>query len=257
MRPLAGRVYIEVIAGSLINDNIFFLELEVVGNDVHLLRPPTTPLVFTGAADGYHSYRFISGYSWNDALVFFDDTYAGTRQYDSFGFGGPSPRMIFGTDHGVAGRARFHYAYFGLVPSSFWGVPYCGPAVPNSTGEAGTLRMYGSILYWQNNMQLLAENLPPNQFGYFLTSQTPGFSPTGQGNLCLGGAIGRFNLPGQVQSTGATGSMSLVLDTGAMPTPAGTMSMSNGQTWSFQAWHRDLNPGPTSNLTEGLRLVLP
>jgi hypothetical protein len=28
-----------------------------------------------------------------------------------------------------------------------------------------------------------------------------------------------------------------------------------GETWNFQAWFRDMNPGPTSNLTNGLQVT--
>ncbi len=44
--------------------------------------------------------------------------------------------------------------------------------------------------------------------------------PSGSaGALCLGGAIGRFSGPGQVQVTSSTGGMSLDVDLGAMAQP--------------------------------------
>jgi hypothetical protein len=72
----------------------------------------------------------------------------------------------------------------------------------------------------------------------------------------LGGAIGRYVAPGQVQSTGATGSFELNLDLSAIPTPLGPMAALPGATWYFQAWFRDFAPfGPTSNFTDGVELT--
>jgi hypothetical protein len=35
-----------------------------------------------------------------------------------------------------------------------------------------------------------------------------------------------------------------------MPTPTGLVPVAPGETWHFQAWYRDANPGATSNLTD-------
>ena len=98
-----------------------------------------------------------------------------------------------------------------------------------------------------------------DRFSFFLTSRTQGFSanPGGsQGNLCLAGAIGRYVGPGQIQSSGATGSITLQLNLGAMPQPTGPVAAVAGQTWNFQAWYRDAVAGtPTSNFTDGLRVT--
>ena len=54
-----------------------------------------------------------------------------------------------------------------------------------------------------NDLALIASGMPAAEAGYFLVADTAGFIslPGGsQGNLCLGGKIGRF--VGQVASTG-------------------------------------------------------
>ena len=88
---------------------------------------------------------------------------------------------------------------------------------------------------------------------------TEGFvmNPAGsQGNLCLAGAIGRFVGPGEIQSSGSTGTISLDIDLTQLPQPTGTVVVSMGETWSFQLWHRDIVAGnSTSNFTDGLRIT--
>ncbi|MEZ6018433.1 MAG: hypothetical protein R3F49_25280 [Planctomycetota bacterium] len=256
MRPLGGQIYLEVVAGSLIDDNSFYLQLDVVGADLQLRRFGAPPIVFPNATDGYHSFRFVSGFSWDDAFVFYDGTFMGLKPYDSFAnFNGP--QMVFGTRDGIPGRARVHFARFGVLYDHEWGAPYCGPAVVNSSGRSGTTRMFGSILFQQNNMELRAEDLPPHTVGYFLVSPTQGASPVGQGRLCLGGAIGRYNQPGAVQSSGPTGAIHYAIDTSGIPSPTGFVPMAAGQTWNFQCWFRDANPMTTSNLTDAVSVSLP
>jgi hypothetical protein len=134
------------------------------------------------------------------------------------------------------------------------GTNYCGPAVPNSTTNSGVITATGSALATDNNVTLTASDLPANQFGYFLTSMTQGFVPNpggSQGNLCLGSPIGRFNA--QIQNSGAAGSMSIPVDLTAIPTNPASAVM-GGQTWRFQAWYRDVNPGTTSNFTDAVEV---
>ena len=141
------------------------------------------------------------------------------------------------------------------TPAAAIGTNYC-LALANSTGATGAISATGSTSVAANDVTLTAASLPTNAFGYFLTSLTqqvvvlPGGS---QGNLCLGGAIGRYVGPGQVQNSGATGSFSLALDLTATPTPNGLVAVAAGETWNFQAWHRDSVGGnATSNFTDGL-----
>lgn len=122
--------------------------------------------------------------------------------------------------------------------------------VPNSTGQGGLLTVVGSTFVVDNAVVLRAERLPANSFGYFLTSAVSGFvaQPGGsQGNLCLGGAIGRYS--GNVLGSGAAGSFSLGIDPSSTPTPTGSVTIAAGQTWHYQCWHRDANPQVTSNFT--------
>jgi len=133
---------------------------------------------------------------------------------------------------------------------------YCQPAEVNSTGRPGTLRAVGCGTLAVNTLVLTATGLPLNRFGMFLTSRATDFVPFAggsQGNLCLGGAIGRFL--SQAASTGSAGELTLQIDANQIPFPGGSHTVAPGETWNFQAWYRDLNPGPTSNFTDAVAVT--
>jgi hypothetical protein len=138
------------------------------------------------------------------------------------------------------------------------GTNYCGPGVPNSTGSSGEISAAGSDVALDNDVTLTADNLPNNAFGYFLTSLTQGMVPQPGGSLgvlCLGGNIGRYVGPGQIQNTGALGAFDLVLDLTQTPTPTGFVTIMAGETWNFTAWHRDAVGGAAvSNFTNGVSI---
>ena len=136
------------------------------------------------------------------------------------------------------------------------GTNYCSAAA-NSTGSIGTMSATGSTLASANDMTLTASGLPLGQFGIFVTSMSQGFvigaGGTSNGNLCVAGSIGRYSAPGQIQSSGNTGSFSLALDLTATPQGSTFVSIAAGETWNFQAWYRD-NVGLGSNFTDGYEL---
>jgi hypothetical protein len=135
------------------------------------------------------------------------------------------------------------------------GTPYCNPANANSTGVGATIGAVGVDFAGGQPLTLTASALPPNQFGYFITGMQQGFLPFAggsQGNLCIALPVGRFNL--QIQNSGATGEFSIGVDTLAMPMSP-PVAIQSGESWSFQAWYRDLNPGATSNFTSGVVIL--
>jgi len=156
---------------------------------------------------------------------------------------------------------HFEGATYGLDNVEFGvldpGTNFCA-ANTNSTGVAASMRATGSPFVTANAFTLVADDLPQNSFAFFLTSQTQGFvmNPGGSaGNLCLGGSIGRYVGPGQVQNAGTAGTVTLALDLTQTPTPTGLVPIAPGETWSFQCWHRDAVGGQaTSNFTDGLEV---
>ena len=121
----------------------------------------------------------------------------------------------------------------GTVPI---GNRYCSPAVPNGTGSPAELHAFGSDCAESNQMILIAAPIPYNQLGIFLTSTGQGSLPNpagSNGTLCLGGGshIGRYNLPGQIQTAnrnvGAFGGYLLRLELDLTQTPAGRRGKSS------------------------------
>lgn len=163
-------------------------------------------------------------------------------------------RIVVGSAYDDSGYNRA----FRLEMSAV-GASYCGRAIANSTGCSGRLFASGNPSVSANDLRLTARFLPLDSFGFFLTSRTPSsIYPVSQsqGRLCLGGSIGRFGGPGQVQNSGSSGSFSLAIDLAALPTPTGPAVAQPGETWYFQAWHRDANPTLTSNFTDAVKVPL-
>jgi hypothetical protein len=134
------------------------------------------------------------------------------------------------------------------------GTNYCGPGNVNSTGLPSALSAIGSTFVADNFVTLTSSQLPLNQFGYYITSQTQGFIPFpggSQGNLCLSGSVGRYS--GSIGSSGSTGLISLALDLSQTPQPAGPVSINPGESWNWQLWHRD--QGGNSNFTDGIQIT--
>lgn len=139
------------------------------------------------------------------------------------------------------------------------GTSYCGPAIANLTGLPAEISATGEVTVASNDVTLHVSSLPANSFGVFLVSQATDLVPAaggGQGTLCLGGSIGRYSGPGQIQNSGAAGEISLPLDLRQTPQPTGFVSVLASETWYYQAWYRDAVGGvATSNFTDGLEIA--
>lgn len=199
-------------------------------------------------------------------INYFDSTGAGSTPQGVHGL--QNGNILLGTGSGlllydrVAGMfstviAGIDANYITPLGSGSLGTNFCMANV-NSTGSSASMRATGSLSVAANDVTLHASSLPQNAFGFFLTSRDAGFTPNpggSQGNLCLSGSIGRYVGPGQVQNSGLTGAISLAVDLAQHPTPVGFTQVVAGDTWRFTAWHRDANPGPTSNFADGLELL--
>ena len=83
----------------------------------------------------------------------------------------------------------------------------------------------------------------------FLASPERAFiQPPGnnQGIFCLGLPRARLG-PGLGTAT-AEGTLRVTIDLGAIPMDP-PVQILPGETWTFQAWYSDQNPGPVTNLT--------
>lgn len=130
---------------------------------------------------------------------------------------------------------------------------YC-TANGNSANSAGALiTPSGTPDVSSNDLSFLVTQLPANQPGFFLMSQTQAFVPTfsgSQGNLCVGSPIVRFN--GNVLNSGMFSFVQFDVDNTDLPQ---STVFQPGDTWNFQFWYRDVNPGTTSNTSAGVSVT--
>lgn len=155
--------------------------------------------------------------------------------------------------HSIDGNQSFEVDH---VQFSRLGDPYCAPT-QHSGGVSGIQTALGSNVTSDDDVLLIASRLPTNTVGYFIGSQTQGFVANAggsQGNLCLSGAVSRFN--SSVFNSGVPRSGSLRVDLDAFPSPTGTIAVSAGESWNFQCWFRDSFGGmATSNFTNAVNIV--
>lgn len=129
-----------------------------------------------------------------------------------------------------------------------------------SNGRVGRLSATGGASIIANDLTLVAGDLPSDSFAFFITSKvptaTPNVAPSQLQYICTGGGVGRYVGPGQIQNTGAAGTISIPLDLAAMPQPTGVEAAVAGETWYFQCWSRDTYMGqPSSNFTDALAIT--
>ena len=264
------------------SDDAWLVRYDSAGNQLWLRQFGSTSadLTHDAASDGTGGV-YVSGYT-NGSLggPNAGDFDAFLARYDSGGnrtwirqFGSPGADLAYEVSTDGAGGVYVSGDTSGVLGGSTTGLSdawvarfdgritstrYCTPAVPNSTGQPGLLSATGSNPVLANDLTLFTSQLPPSSFGFFLASRTQGLvvgAGGGQGDLCLGGAIGRFVGPGQIMNSGATGSFALDVDLTRMPQPSGNVAVQPGETWNFQAWHRDANPTVTSNFTDALSVM--
>ena len=128
---------------------------------------------------------------------------------------------------------------------------YCATN-PNSSGNTASLVASGICLA-DGDLTLTTTGLPPGKIGIYMMSRDQAFVPLfggSQGNLCLGGQIVRF---GQTPVTSSLfGVATLDVDLGDLPQG---VTIQHGETMNFQLWHRDNNPGMTSNTSNGVEIL--
>ncbi len=210
----------------------------------------------TGSATLYDLYFYeqVAGQSFAPAVLLAADT--------------PDLTQIFSADQDRDGdedlvwtsRVYGQAGWFKGDALGAIGVPYCSNAIPNSTGAPGQLRAGGSDSPAVNALTLAAFDLPAGKFGFFVGSQDQGSVlpvPNSIGRLCLGGSIARFTGTGQVASSGLSGQFFVDIDLTSIPSPTGVVAAVPGETWNFQAWHRDTVAGTaTSNFTTAVSILM-
>ncbi|MDG1491601.1 MAG: hypothetical protein P8M11_06835 [Planctomycetota bacterium] len=145
------------------------------------------------------------------------------------------------------------------VTGPSFGTSFCGPAVTNSSGAPAVISVTGTPVASLNDFTLVCSSMPANSLGFFLVSQSQGFvaNPGGsQGNLCLGGAIGRYVGTGQILNSGASGEIMLPADLTMIPSPTGFIAAAPGDVFNFSTWFRDSSMGSAaSNFSQGVEVT--
>lgn len=137
------------------------------------------------------------------------------------------------------------------------GEPYCDGGSGNPDWFVGArLHLEGSHRVADDELRLVAHRLPAGTPGFFMASTLPAsMAVVGVGTLCVGGAITRFDRPGEVLVSDANGHFELHPVLNDFPGPTGTVAVQAGETWHFQAWVRDSGPAGSSRLTNAMRVT--
>ncbi len=205
-----------------------------------------------GVADSATMIQWTLG-GGHEPFPFFGPSFATTQVRAMSGDGSAAT----GWTQNVLGQKR---PVLWRMTGSTMGAVTCSATAANATGQTGKLSLLGSNAVLFGRLTMAARQLPPNAFGFFLASNTTAnvVNPGGSaGTLCLGGFIGRFVGPGQIQQVDSSGTMALNVDPTLLPNPTGPVAPLYGERWTFQGWHRDAGPaGPTSNLTDAVSVRL-
>lgn len=127
------------------------------------------------------------------------------------------------------------------------------PGVANSTGFGADIAVVGSTSVANADMGLQVTGLPADTFGMLIMSRSQAFVPGfggSQGDLCLGEPCYRYF--DSVTGSGPAGEITVFPDFDALPQAQSFVEL---ETWNFQLWYRDSNPGATSNASGALAVT--
>lgn len=252
--------YLQVGSASLTESYASQPGTATVGNDVVDPGAPPYDLLIVGrptAEQGsptlFHVDRTSTDFSTND-ITQLTGTYV-----QSF----PDAHLVL---HGPWVNSGFlcRVDSLEIVQRSQFGQQFCTQATPNSTGNIGRMTAEGFDHAFANELVLRGTGLPIGQFSLLVCSRSttlPQAIPGSMGLLCVGGSVGRLNsqirLTGVSSSAPGVGTVVFRPDLDALPQPTGAVQALSGETWTFQAWHRDVVGGAvTSNLTTAVAVTL-
>lgn len=127
---------------------------------------------------------------------------------------------------------------------------YC-EAAPNLVSSSGaTSSILGSTSLTANDLTFQVTGLPPNSFGLYFYGKGVTSVRSGNGYLCVDGAL--LRLP--VAQANVAGMLTLHVDSSIPPMASGAGQVVAGATWAFQCWYRDVGGplGATYNFSDAL-----
>ncbi|MFT4539314.1 MAG: hypothetical protein ACI841_001937 [Planctomycetota bacterium] len=132
------------------------------------------------------------------------------------------------------------------------GTPFC-TAAPNSTGAEASIEVWGIADVASNSVEVIAKDVPAGQWGIVFMGATPSTAIPiigSQGSLCLSQATPIVRLSTILSSNSNQMRRFLDLDSSLLAN-----QILPGNTWHFQAWFRDQNPGSTTNTSNGTSVL--
>ncbi len=129
---------------------------------------------------------------------------------------------------------------------------YC-VASPNSTGQGAVLLALGSASLSENQLTFVGSSLPAGQFAYLMMAreraEVPFFRGS-QGTLCLAMPVLKFTP--HVMPIDGGGMVEIPVDYQNLPPGIELLA---GESWDFQLWYRDLNPGVVTNTSSAIEVL--
>ncbi|MBL4771832.1 MAG: hypothetical protein JKY61_12000 [Planctomycetes bacterium] len=248
-----------VAAGASVQIDLLFTSVQ--GNVDAFLREASSPNCGNGAGAGILVQGFTA--TDNEAMTWVNTTGGDADVVLEVNINAFSATNCNQYDLVIAGAE-------GCGGGGSTGLLFCNPSTPNSTGNPTILAgSFGSGV--GSGLHLECLDGVPGEFGYYLAGNmaTPGI-PVSQGKLCLLGVPGatlfRFNIAGTPASSisqfDASGVMQNLAGTSQVgsgfdvPSAMQTVVIMPGETWHFQAWHRDTGAGVgESNFSNGISVT--
>lgn len=129
---------------------------------------------------------------------------------------------------------------------------YC-TALPSGSGVAAGMFASGSTSIAANDFAVGASGTVPGTFGLFFYGPGQTQIANGNGNLCVGGTLTRFQV---INQSDIFGSVFQPVDYNTAPFNVGGATINAGDTWNFQFWFRDNQAGAAGwNFSDGLEVL--
>jgi hypothetical protein len=142
-----------------------------------------------------------------------------------------------------------HLAWTALGTPVCEATSYC-VSLPNTFSTGAQIGALGSSSVALDDLELVAQGVPPLHAARFAIGSRQGFAPFGDGYLCLGGLVRRFPI------RFASGAGTVVQPVDYLdPAQPGSL-VTPGSTWNFQLFFRDPLGGPlTFNSTDAISIT--
>jgi len=138
------------------------------------------------------------------------------------------------------------------------GQRYCSPNVPNSSGEAARLGIFGPPRVLLFYMEFHVGGLPEGALAYMLASRSSqAVTNPAQwlGDLCVGGTAPISRGLGGIRAADRDGRYFFSHNRPVIPFGSGLAPILPGETWHFQCWYQDPAAVPRSNFSDAVAVT--